>query len=60
MSNNIVDLLLMIGVGILVGAVTNVVAHYLAVLRDKQRQEWEEAQDDDCDDTQPITANFEP
>jgi hypothetical protein len=59
MHNNIADVLLMIGVGILIGAVTNVIAHFLAIVRDKMRQEWEEAQEEDCDDRPPKTANTE-
>lgn len=57
MNTGMEDLLLMIGVGILVGTVTNVISHFLALSREKMRQEWEEAQDEDCDDASPTTAN---
>ena len=51
MNTGLEDILLMIGVGVLVGTVSNVISHFLAVSREKMRQEWQEAQDDeDCDD----------
>lgn len=61
MNNGIEDLLLMVGVGIIVGAVSNVISHFLAMSREQMRQEWEEAQqdDDDCADSPLETATTE-
>ncbi len=59
MNTGFEEILLMIGVGVLVGGVSNVISHFLAISREKMRQEWQEAQDEeDCDDSQEIEVTL--